>query len=131
MQKLQVLETFKQRPGDSVEQYHTALLKLFDELQLMGEFSSASHKLFVSGLNDRLQRHIASALLTSPKMTYDELVALALQHESIGKPTHVDGPAMRRVEHADRQFGSDSQHDASQEPSHSGTCPYCHAQGHT
>ena len=101
----------------------------------MGELYYTNHKLnaFVSGLNDRLQRHIATALLTSPNMSYDELVALALQHESIGKPTHVDGPAMRRVEHADRQSDSDSdsQHDASQEPSHSGTCPYCRAQGHT
>ena len=137
MQKLQVLWTFKQRPGDSVEQFHTALLKLFDELSLMGEVHSLHQKMttFVSGLNEHLRRHIATALLTRPDLTYDEVIALAVQHESIGKPQPADTPAMRRIDEQPQgnrqQTNRRSGGDAPQAPSEIGACPYCHEQGHT
>ena len=114
------LNSFRQRPQDTVIAYHTGLIAVYDQLELLGiEYSDAQKfAKFLSGIDPHLRSACAPALETIPDCDLSKLLSVAMAIE--GART---GP--RRNERSSTpQFRAMQTHQTTRR------CNFCRKRGH-
>jgi hypothetical protein len=97
-------ERFRQRDQDDVTRFYTALLSLAEQLALVNEeiLPRQLRNKFISGLKPDIKTCVTNTLVTTPAITMNQLVQLAVGFEQNARQlrrTHVSAPTVLRRMH--------------------------------